>query len=187
MPFKSKAQWDKFFAMAERGKIPKNKAEEWARETKTPYEELPEKAPDNGEKTSAEKLGVFLALHDTRFIKEAVSAATLKNLARYALPALGGAALGTGATYGIMEGQKDELRNLLGQAQGRARSLSEGMDIQHGVLQQTNQSLSHQKDALRKMTSALASALESNELTDRIYQSIQPSGLPGIVANYLMK
>ena len=67
MPFKSKAQWDKFFAMAERGEIPKSKAEEWARETKTPYEDLPEKTPDDEEKNSAEKIGVVLALHDANY------------------------------------------------------------------------------------------------------------------------
>jgi len=43
MPFKSKKQWKKFFAMAGRGEIPESKAEEWAHETKTPYSKLPTK------------------------------------------------------------------------------------------------------------------------------------------------
>lgn len=43
MPFKSKKQWKKFFAMANRGEIPESKAKEWARETKTPYKKLPKK------------------------------------------------------------------------------------------------------------------------------------------------
>jgi len=33
MPFQSKAQMRKFFAMEERGDLPKGKAEQWAHET----------------------------------------------------------------------------------------------------------------------------------------------------------
>ena len=39
MPFKSKAQSRKFFAMESRGEIPKGTAEEWA--SKTDYSKLP--------------------------------------------------------------------------------------------------------------------------------------------------
>jgi len=42
MPFKSKAQFHKFFAMANRGEIPMTKAKEWAKETPD-IKSLPEK------------------------------------------------------------------------------------------------------------------------------------------------
>lgn len=42
MPYKSKQQMRKFFAMEKRGELPKGKAKEWAHET--PHmEDLPEK------------------------------------------------------------------------------------------------------------------------------------------------
>jgi len=43
MPFKSKKQWGKFFAMENKGELPKGKAKQWAKETKTPFKELPNK------------------------------------------------------------------------------------------------------------------------------------------------
>lgn len=61
MPIKSKDQWGKLFAMAERGEISERKAKEMARETKTPYKKLPEDLP---EKNSAVRLGCMLALED---------------------------------------------------------------------------------------------------------------------------
>ncbi len=42
MPFKSKAQMRKFFAMEKRGELPKGKAMEWAHETKN-IKSIPEK------------------------------------------------------------------------------------------------------------------------------------------------
>jgi len=53
MPFKSKSQWHKFFAMANRGEISEGKAKEWAEETKTPFKSLPEKKKEKAEKKSA--------------------------------------------------------------------------------------------------------------------------------------
>ena len=47
MPFKSKAQMKKFFAMEKRGEIPKGTAERWAEETPN-IKKLPEK---KGEKS----------------------------------------------------------------------------------------------------------------------------------------
>jgi hypothetical protein len=41
MPFKSKAQMKKFFAMENRGELPKGKARQWAHETKS-IKSLPE-------------------------------------------------------------------------------------------------------------------------------------------------
>jgi hypothetical protein len=41
MPFKSKKQWKKFFAMENRGELPKGEADKWAHETKTSYRNLP--------------------------------------------------------------------------------------------------------------------------------------------------
>ena len=43
MPYKSKSQFRKFFAMANRGEIPMTKAKEWAHETPD-IKSLPEKA-----------------------------------------------------------------------------------------------------------------------------------------------
>jgi len=43
MPFKSKAQMRKFFAMEARGELPKGTARRWAHETKTPIKKLPER------------------------------------------------------------------------------------------------------------------------------------------------
>ena len=42
MPYKSKAQMRKFFAMEAKGELPKGKAEEWAEETKD-MKHLPER------------------------------------------------------------------------------------------------------------------------------------------------
>lgn len=43
MPYASKKQWRKFFAMEASGELPKGTAREWARETKTAYKDLPSK------------------------------------------------------------------------------------------------------------------------------------------------
>lgn len=42
MPFKSKSQLRKFFAMEKRGELPKGEAEKWAHETKN-IKKLPNK------------------------------------------------------------------------------------------------------------------------------------------------
>lgn len=42
MPFRSKSQMRRFFAMESRGELPKGKAEEWARETPN-IKNLPQK------------------------------------------------------------------------------------------------------------------------------------------------
>jgi len=41
MPFKSKAQWRRFFAMEARGELPKGTARKWAHETKASFKSLP--------------------------------------------------------------------------------------------------------------------------------------------------
>jgi len=43
MPFKSQAQWKRFFAMEQRGKLPKGTAERWAKKTKIPFRQLPKR------------------------------------------------------------------------------------------------------------------------------------------------
>jgi len=55
VPFKSKAQWGKFFAMADRGEISFKKAKEWAKETKTPYKKLPKKVSKKDIRVEAAK------------------------------------------------------------------------------------------------------------------------------------
>ncbi len=55
MPFKSKAQMKKFFAMEKRGEIPKGTAKRWAEETPN-IKKLPEKKGENsGKKEGKEK------------------------------------------------------------------------------------------------------------------------------------
>lgn len=55
MPFKSKAQMEKFFAMEKRGEIPKGTAKRWAEETPN-IKKLPEKKGEkSGKKESKEK------------------------------------------------------------------------------------------------------------------------------------
>lgn len=49
MPFRSKAQFRKFFAMAGRGEIPMAKAKEWAHETPN-IKALPERVSIKGKK-----------------------------------------------------------------------------------------------------------------------------------------
>ena len=46
MPFKSKAQMKKFFAMEDRGELPQGTAEKWAKHTPN-IKELPEKKKKN--------------------------------------------------------------------------------------------------------------------------------------------
>lgn len=69
MPFKSKAQWRKFFAMANRGEMPESKAKEWAEETKKPFKQLPEHKKEKSEKKSswpkmARDLGYYAAFEE---------------------------------------------------------------------------------------------------------------------------
>ena len=52
MPFESKSQWRKFFAMARRGEMPESTAKEWAHKTKS-FKDLPEKK--KGKKKAAEE------------------------------------------------------------------------------------------------------------------------------------
>lgn len=49
MPYKSKRQMRKFFAMEKRGELPKGKAEEWAHETKN-IKKLPDKVKSKKKK-----------------------------------------------------------------------------------------------------------------------------------------
>lgn len=113
MPFKSKDQWRKFFAMAERGEISKEKAKQWAKETKTPFSELPENLPEK-EKGASSWLEDAYARGLQKAVKEAsekVGGAgeswLLKKLFNYGAPAAVGAALSDpgneleGATLGL--------------------------------------------------------------------------------------
>lgn len=43
MPFKSKSQWRKFFAMERAGELPEGTARQWAHETDQPFKKLPKK------------------------------------------------------------------------------------------------------------------------------------------------
>lgn len=97
MPFKSKAQWKRFFAMARRGEISKEKAKEWARETKTPFERLPEKKKKTAAclKMAAD-LGKLSAIMDAGFEK---NSAGFKEMAkRVLIPGGIGALIGSAAT-----------------------------------------------------------------------------------------
>lgn len=72
MPFESKKQWRKFFAMAGRGEMPMSKAKEWADETKTPYEDLPEKKKEKkAHLEEAYYLGRLMAVKKAGLLKEA--------------------------------------------------------------------------------------------------------------------
>lgn len=55
MPFKSRSQMRKFFAMESRGELPKGKAEEWAHETPS-IKKLPEHVKKSAEETTGHKI-----------------------------------------------------------------------------------------------------------------------------------
>lgn len=57
MPFKSKKQWRKFFAMEADGELPKGKAREWAHETSKDYSDLPTRVKQAGYWDMLVKLG----------------------------------------------------------------------------------------------------------------------------------
>lgn len=125
MPFKSKDQWRKFFAMANRGEISKKKAKEWARETKTPFKRLPEKVKKTkkNKKTAAmlklaAEVGRQLAMQEAPDVEKVARSAVRKML----FPALAG--LGVGAASGAL------LANALSaekQSKNLADNLREGL------------------------------------------------------------
>jgi hypothetical protein len=118
MPFKSKKQWKKFFAMANRGEMPESKAKEWARETKTPYKKLPEKK--RTKKAMLLKMAADLGrLH-------AYSEAGLNKEAAGKLLPLG-VGLGVGALAGAIATKalsaKEQTQDIADQLRGRMASL----------------------------------------------------------------
>jgi hypothetical protein len=121
MPFKSKKQWKKFFAMANRGEMPESKAREWARETKTPYKKLPEKKKEKRTKEAmllkmAADLGRLHAYNEAGLDKEA---------AGKLLPI--GVGLGVGALAGAIATKalsaKEKTQDIADQLRGRMASL----------------------------------------------------------------
>lgn len=119
MPFKSKKQWRKFFAMENKGELPKGKAEEWAKETKTPYRRLPEKKKEACLKMAAD-LGRLHAMVEAGFDGELQkTAGILSGLGSVVAPAAIGFSMAPegrereGAAYGGLAG-------LLGGAMGSA-------------------------------------------------------------------
>lgn len=67
MPFESKSQMRKFFAMEKRHELPKGKAEEWAHKTKD-LKSLPEHV----KKSELYEVGVKIALDEVGLMKQAV-------------------------------------------------------------------------------------------------------------------
>lgn len=117
MPFKSKKQWRKFYAMENKGALPEGKAEQWARETKTPYKRLPDKKKEACLKMAAD-LGRLHALTESGFDPgHQKTASILSGLGSVAAPAAIGFTLAPegrereGAAYGALAG-------LLGGAMG---------------------------------------------------------------------
>lgn len=63
MPYKSKKQMRKFFALEAKGELPKGKAREWAHHTES-IKDLPEKAAMNAERIDAFKVGMLKSMAD---------------------------------------------------------------------------------------------------------------------------
>lgn len=172
MPFKSKKQWRKFFAMENKGELPKGKAKEWARETKTPYKRLPEKKKEACLKMAAD-LGRLHAMTEAGFEGDLQkTAGILSGLGSIVAPATIGFAMAPegrereGAAYGGLAG-------LLGGAMGSAAM--KGLAPRAGALGRllgsagagvlTALALRHKAQAVQELTNDIkAKAEEINSL-----------------------
>lgn len=100
MPFKSKAQMRKFFAMEDRGELPEGKAEEWADETPD-LRGLPERKKKRTKKAMllkmAHDIGMLHAIEESGLAKTASLEGALLGLIRrtapVAIPTVAGAAM----------------------------------------------------------------------------------------------
>jgi len=71
MPFKSKAQMKKFFAMEAKGELPKGTAKRWLKETRTPISKLPKKKKKSKRASVLTEVENILALREAIHIKKA--------------------------------------------------------------------------------------------------------------------
>jgi len=88
MPFKSKAQWHKFFAMAAKGEIPESTAKEWAHATTKAYKTLPNKKASIAD---AYATGYTQALTQSGIVSEKQASVIPGLAAHYLLPSALGA------------------------------------------------------------------------------------------------
>jgi hypothetical protein len=185
MPVKSKKQWKKLFALENEGKLPKGKAKQWARETKTPYKNLPNKK--EACLRMAADLGRIRAMDAAGFTPDRQkTAGILSGLGSVAAPAAIGFTMAPegrereGAGYGALAG-------ILGGAMGSAAM--KGIAPKAGALGRLLGSagagvlaalaLRHKADAVKDLTADLKTTaqkidtLPPNYLLNRV-RSVSP-------------